>query len=295
MNPFFLGLNNGFGFGMCMPWGGFTASYAPLLGFGGSNMYMSLYSPTISFGFGGTRFIQDPFMAMPMMPSIPFYSMNYMITPQCCMDTFVSSSSSPGGGGGGHSQVTYNANELRQKWSKKAKNSSTLTAEFCQKVIDISKEIKCNADDLMALMFSESSFNPSSLGEVEYTDKKTGEKKIQKNAGLIQFGSGSRKDLGFAGNTDEERIATIQNMSAMEQLDYVKEFFKNAKKIAGIPKDATVSTGTLAALAFTPAHANQEVQAVEGDQAYTNNKNLDKNNDKKITKTELAERLNSIK
>ena len=295
MNPFFLGLNKGYGFGLCdVPWGGLSPFYGPLLGFGGSSMYASLFCPMPAFGFGGTRIYPHAFMTMPaMVAPMPCCSIDFFM-PQLCMDSFVRSSDSPGGGGGGGSQTVSDAEGLCQKWSKKTKESVKITPEFCQKVIDISREIKCNSDDLMALMFNESGLDPSSPGEVKYIDKTTGETKIQKNVGLIQFGSQSRSELGFPGDSDEEKISNILNMSAMDQLDYVKKFFIRAKEIANIPPGETISTGTLAALAFAPARAKQEILATDGELAYNNNKNLDKDDNKKITKTELADRLNNL-
>ena len=165
--------------------------------------------------------------------------------------------------------------KLCEKWSAKdISKDAELTPEFCEKVIAISKRVKCNPDDLMALMYSECRFNP---GAKNKANKK-------ENVGLIQFGDAARKELGV---TKEQLI----NMSAIEQLDYVERYLQKYRKDNNYSDEDYIDTGTLAAIVFRPAYAEREIVARRGSDAYRKNKPLDLNKDGKITKTELAKRL----
>ncbi len=165
--------------------------------------------------------------------------------------------------------------KLCARWSvKDISKDAELTPEFCEKVIEISKRVKCNPDDLMALMYSECRFNPGAENDAN----KKG------NVGLIQFGAAARKELGV---TKEQLL----NMSAIEQLDYVEKYIQDYRTDNNYSDEDYIDTGTLAAIVFRPAYAEQEVLARRGSDAYRKNKPLDINKDGKITKTDLAKRL----
>lgn len=189
-----------------------------------------------------------------------------------------------------HPMETISAKALEEKWSKKG---VSLTKEFYEKVVQISENIKCNPEDIMAIMYHESRFNPKAMNKEN--------KKL--NVGLIQFGADARHDLRVPGadnsnnsKYDYEKTAeAMLKMSLMEQLVYVEKYFIRAKKNVGFADDEVLSTGTLAALAFQPSNAKKEVLASIGSDAYKNNASLDKNGDGDITKTELANRINSYK
>ena len=85
-------------------------------------------------------------------------------------------------------------------------------------------------------------------------------------------------------------------MSAVEQLDYVEKYLLYWKKDRGFGDDEELNAGDLYALVAQPANANKEVLIVAGTDAYENNKkSWDLNNDKKITKSELAQCLDRFR
>ena len=136
---------------------------------------------------------------------------------------------------------TRTANELYQKWSKKdISKDAELTPEFCEKVIQISKRIKCDPDDLMAIMYHESRFSPKAKNEINKG----------KNAGLIQFGARTRKGFGL-GDDPIASFNAILNMSAMKQLDYVEEFYLKARKNANFGENDILTLDDMASIPCT--------------------------------------------
>ena len=172
--------------------------------------------------------------------------------------------------------ISYDAKKLKDKWSKK---QPQLTDQFYSRVVEISKKIKCNPEHLMAIMNLETrrTFSPSERNNKSST----------KATGLIQFTIRTAPTLGTT-------IDELAKMSAVQQLDYVEKYMVTRKKSAGFKDDDVLSSGDLYALIFQPAYAKQEVLAREGTKAYKENQILDKNGDKKITKSDLAQSLKSF-
>lgn len=176
-------------------------------------------------------------------------------------------------------KVTANAEELAKKWQKLKPKAKDITKEFCQKVIDISKEIECTPDDLMTVINLETAgtFSPS----VQNKDTKA--------TGLIQFMPKTAKSL----DTTTEKL---KSMSAIEQLDYVKKFLingKNTRKITG-----SIDATTLYCLIFWPEAATKEDSFViakndhdKTEDTYDLNKGLDANKDNVITRGDLRARV----
>ena len=175
------------------------------------------------------------------------------------------------------SNYSYNATELKKKWDKKKPG---LSLEFFEKVVKISKEVKCSPEDLMAVMHSESAgtFNP---GEWNHAGNRA--------VGLIQFTDIAVKSLDPSGKLTLEDLA---KMSAIEQLDYVKKYLQYAKcNVAKFDKSHTLTAGDLYSIVYLPAVAKNEVLAKkESDPKgyYSKNKIFDSNGDGKITKSEMA-------
>ena len=167
-----------------------------------------------------------------------------------------------------------NATELKNKWKSRAPH---LTDEFYDKVVKISKRIKCSPTDLMALMHSETNgaLKPGKWNEAG-----------NRAVGLIQFTDIAAKDMGTT-------LEKLEKMSAVEQLDYVEKFLVKTK--ARKFKDSDViDSGTLYALVYLPAFADKDVIAQENNDPnnyYKKNKVLDVNGDGKITKTDLSKQL----
>lgn len=146
--------------------------------------------------------------------------------------------------------------------------------EFLKRVKQIAKNLNCNYRDLLAIMNSESGINAKTVG-------KNGA------SGLICF------------MPEYFNVAKIRKMSPMEQLDFVESTIKSAKKIAGFASNAKLSKGDLYALVFLPGRAGNEVLCQKGERGkdgrllnyYESNSELDYNGDKKITKEEMATRI----
>lgn len=91
--------------------------------------------------------------------------------------------------------------------------SAKVDCDFRKKVIEICQDLWPNnylamANNLMALMHleTEGSFDPSKVNSLGFV-------------GLVQMGAGARKDL----NISKDKL---RNMSAVEQLDWVKKYFQ---------------------------------------------------------------------
>lgn len=160
--------------------------------------------------------------------------------------------------------ISYDAQELKSKWSK---SKPHLSDAFYQKVCEISQRLKCDPNALMAVMNSESGLNAAA---------------VNKNGGatgLIQFMPSTAKAYGTT-------TAALRNMSAVQQLDYVEKFFKGKT-----PANGTLDAGTLYALVFLPARAKNNVLTTKGEKFYNANVGLDINKDGQITKADLAARV----
>ena len=156
-------------------------------------------------------------------------------------------------------------------------NLTKLSPE-CDKRIDaISQRLNCNPDDLKAVIYSESGGDPKARNASGAT-------------GLIQFLRDTARDLGTS--TD-----ALAKMSAEQQLVYVEKYLQRAKGQAKFAPDHKLSSGELYALVFMPAKAKQEVLCSAGSKAYTQNKGLDRSNnrDGQITKGDLTAKMESVK
>ncbi len=167
------------------------------------------------------------------------------------------------------------AQDLKNKWSSKI----DLEDAFYEKVIKISKDIKCSPEDLMALMSSESAgtFNPAEWNHAG-----------NRAVGLIQFTDIAAKSI----NTTLEEL---EKMSALEQLDYVKKYLIYAKtKVAKFDKSHELSAGDLYAITYLPAYAKKNILASkknDPNEFYAKNRILDIDNDGKITKEDLSQQI----
>lgn len=168
-------------------------------------------------------------------------------------------------------EISYDAKELKQKWSSK---KSGLSDAFYNKVVDVAKKVKCSPDDLMGVMYSECRL-----------DTKVQNKKSNAT-GLIQFMPKTAENLGTS-------IDALKKMSAEEQMTYVEKFLIANKKAAGYSSSDSIDAGTLYALVFLPAKAKNDVLSTKKDKYYAGNSGLDTDKDGKITKNELASRVQS--
>lgn len=160
------------------------------------------------------------------------------------------------------------AEELKNKWSKVNPN---LSQGFFNKVVEISNRLNCNPNDLLAVMNSESGL------------KSTAVNKKSNATGLIQFMPKTATGLGTS-------VTALKSMSPEEQLVYVEKYLTNAKKSAKLGNQQ-IGPGTLYALVFLPANANKDILTQSGEEFYSWNPALDLDGDGKISKADLAKRV----
>ena len=145
---------------------------------------------------------------------------------------------------------------------------------FSAKCEQIAANLRCNPNDLLAVMYGESGIDPHCVG-------------YNGAVGLIMF----MPDILEANGYSPSAVAA---MSAIEQLDVVYKFISESKtQLAGYSENDTIDAGTLDALCFLPAVANKEVLCTTTDSlswAYSANSPLDTDGNGDISKTDLAQR-----
>lgn len=164
-------------------------------------------------------------------------------------------------------------NAVEKRWASKAKKYG-LDHKFFAKVVAISKDLKCDPNELLGVMNSECGLNASARNSNGGA------------TGLIQFMPRTAKALG----TSTDKLA---KMSAYDQLDYVAKFYKMNKKAYKMG-DGPMSAGDLYSLVFLPGRANREVLTSSGELYYRANAGLDMDGDGKITKVDLNRRVHKF-
>jgi len=99
---------------------------------------------------------------------------------------------------------------------------ANLGANFYPKLVQIASEVGMKPEDIIAIMASESGINPN-------IPNQAGAHVI----GLIQFSEGTLKGLGYDKNWKE-----FGNVSAIEQLDYVKKYIQAQANFNGRPLES---------------------------------------------------------
>lgn len=152
---------------------------------------------------------------------------------------------------------------------------SGLSGDFVNKVKQIAQRLNCSYDDLLAVMNSESGLNPRAVNSSSGA------------SGLIQFTSVAVQEMNrvYGMNLSLEKI---RNMSALEQLDLVEKYFKMTKSRA-FSSNARLSAADLYSLCYLPGRATRDVLTHQGENYY--DRGLDVNGDGKITKSDLAQRI----
>ena len=182
-------------------------------------------------------------------------------------------------------ELTTNSHKIKTNSTPDQKTTVTHTihhktsadkndSAFLEKTKQIAKKLNCDYKDLLALMNSESGLNSKAVNSSSGA------------TGLIQFMPATAKDLG----TTTEKL---KNMTPTEQLDFVEKYLVKMKKAAGFKSGEKLDCGDLYALVFLPGRAKREIVTDSSEIYYAANAPaLDLNKDGKITKTELAQRLN---
>jgi len=142
-----------------------------------------------------------------------------------------------------------------------------VSPDFKDGVISICAELRCDADNLMACMAFETArtFNPALRNPASGA------------TGLIQFLPATAKGLGTT-------VDALAAMSATDQLEYVREYFKPwIGRLATLPDlyMAILWPSAIGKVDATPIF-------VAGSREYEQNRGLDKDRDGAITKAEAA-------
>lgn len=145
---------------------------------------------------------------------------------------------------------------------------------FAAKVEEVAKNLNCNPNDLLAMMYSESGINPNIRG-------------FNGAAGLIQFMPSILPAYGYA-------AVQVASMSGVQQLDLVQQVLSKSKEMSGYSASDKIDAGTLYAICFLPASAKNDVLCSSTGNlswAYNANSPLDIDGDGSITKSDMAARL----
>ena len=147
---------------------------------------------------------------------------------------------------------------------------------FKMKVIEICEELEINPDYLMACMAFET-------GRTFRADKKN---PLSSATGLIQFMETTAKKLGTT-------TLALSQMTEVEQLDYVKQYFISSKGKLKTLEDVYMK------ILWPNAVGKEEDSIVfdrygKTDEEYLANAGLDLNKDNKITKKEISSKVRSI-
>lgn len=232
----------------------------------------SMMSPFSFSAFSTPFFGLSPMNMCGFMPAFSSFSMPMFNMGM--FDTF----SYQGGGGSSKSSakknVDYSVTKLQEKWSKKAKGAA-FNQDFFAAVVDACKELKCDPDDFMVMMFSESGF------------------KYNTKMGLF----------GFCNGLDGRTMTPIQQVKA------AKKYLMDGK-IPAFGKDHQLTGAELYSLNFVPGTVLEnrkkakktgqdpnEMALVDKNGPYWNktNRALDYNNDGKVTTNEMQQRINKKK
>ena len=143
-----------------------------------------------------------------------------------------------------------------------------VTEEFLDKVLEISKKLKADPDDLMAVMAFESRLDHTRVNSLSGA------------TGLIQWMPDTAVELGTT-------TGELKNMTAIEQLDYV---YKYLKPYTG--KLDKISDVYMAVLWPAAVGKKEDYVLFEaGTAAYRQNDGLDLNEDGAITKAEATQKV----
>ena len=188
-----------------------------------------------------------------------------------------------------------------------------VSCAFRKKVVEISKRINCDPNDLMAVMAVETgrSFLPYQLSNKKGHSQPKSASEVTEQmvsgraVGLIQFTKDAVHELNTQLAKQKKSSVTklkLAKMSAVEQLDYVELHIKTAAD--RLMKGQRLSLSDLYTSVFAPAHMGKSEDAVlyhSGTKAYSANRSVDIGDgrggkpDGKITKAELAKRTFDIK
>ncbi len=165
--------------------------------------------------------------------------------------------------------------------------------EFITGIIETSDLVKCNPEDLTALLFKESRFNPKArngnfggIGQMNKTSLKLSIQQADINENAKK---GIRPII----------LDKFLSLPREEQIPYVRNYILAMKKTYIKDMDKPLSGGELYGLFYTPGRIKKTFLTSAQDpttaKMYYSNRALDYNKDSQITITDLQKILNDIK
>lgn len=165
---------------------------------------------------------------------------------------------------------------------------------FIKQIVEASKAINCKPEDLTALLFKESHFDPSARRGSFYGIGQMGQMALDMS---IDYAKAHKE---FSKNIKSSMsLPKFAKLSKEEQLPYVRNFVLSVRETYVEDSTKTLTGGELYALFLTPNNINSKFLAAANDaktgRYYRQNSGLDFNKDKRITKHDLQRVLNDIK
>lgn len=173
-------------------------------------------------------------------------------------------------------QLNHNAINTKGQFIKGKGKGTQYGPAFLKKVKQVAKEINCDYRDLLGIMNSESKIN----AHQPCLDKSS------TAYGLIQMNDAAARGIGIT-------PGQLRNSDPIQQLDYVKKYYLNWRKIKNYSPSQKLTAAELYSLTYTPAFVkpDSDVLCSKGSKEYKKNKIFDSNKDGVITKSEMGARV----
>lgn len=168
-----------------------------------------------------------------------------------------------------------------------------ISDDFVGQIIETSERVKCEPDDLAALLYRESQLKPDS-----------------RNGNFGGIGQMNKKSLSLSINLADKDESAKKGISAIvlekflslpreEQMPYVRNYILAMKSVYIRNMEKHLSGGELYGLFYTPGRINKKFLSSANDSAtaklYKSNKKLDYNKDSKITIKDLQHIIDNVK
>ena len=192
-------------------------------------------------------------------------------------------------------KVLHQKNPLVSKIHSMMKSTvPDISENFATQVVQVAKDVNCKPEDLTAVLYVESKFDPKAkrgsffgIGQMNQSALDLG---IEYAENHPDFAKNIRKNL---------KIKKFSKLKREEQLPYVRNYLLASRAAYIEDSTKTITSGELYGLFLTPSNVQKNVLASAKDAQtasfYNSNFPLDVNNDNRITKWDLHQYIDSIK
>ncbi len=168
-----------------------------------------------------------------------------------------------------------------------------ISDDFVEQILETSERVKCEPDDLAALLYKESKLKPNSrngnFGGIGQMNKKS----LSLSISLADKDESVRKGI----NTIV--LEKFLSLPREEQMPYVRNYILAMKSAYIRNMNKHLSGGELYGLFYTPGRINKKFLSSANDSAtaslYAGNKSLDYNKDSMITIKDLQNIIDNVK